>query len=495
MTEIRAREAQAGGGSTTLAAGAVGLREVLFQSITDMAPAAAIAASIPAGAAEAGGGLPLAVLLALVASLLCASCVGELAARIPAAGSVATFAAKGIHPGLGFLVGWGYAFATLLLPPLVLIQLGFTVAGTLNTEFGLSANLWWPWALIGAAIICIAGLAGVQASARMGSILGAFEILVFAVVGVLFVIHAGSHNTLAVFSTKYTPAARRGMSGILAGSVFTVLAFAGFEGAAPLAEEARNPRRTVRRAVLGATIGIGILYVFTTYAATVAFGPTHFATFGSSGPDSWEGLAKAFYGVLWVFVFLAIVNSTVANANAGVTAASRMTFSMGRIGVLPAPFADLSRRRAPWVAIVTSTAVTVVVMLSLGLSYGTTNAFNMLGTGIVIILAAVYIIVDAACIGYFLRNRSELDLLLHIVVPVLGIIAFIPAWLNAAGIPAFSFISPLPAPVSYMGPAVGIWMLLGVAYLIYHQRTHPQRVVNMGLVHLDLPAADPPTLS
>ena len=473
-------------GPTTLRAGAIGLREVLFQSITDMAPGAAIAASIPAGASEAGGGLPLAVLIALVASLLCASCVGQLAARIPAAGSVATFAAKGIHPAVGFLVGWGYAFAALLLPPLVLIQLGFTVAGTLNSEFGVPANLWWPWALAGAAIICVAGLAGVQASARLGSILGATEIVVFLAVGILFVVHAGSHNTLAVFGTKYTPHAHRGMSGIIAGSVFTVLAFAGFEAAAPLAEEARDPRRTVKRAVLGATVGIGILYVFTTYAAAVAYGPGRFSAFAGSGAASWEGLAKSFYGILWVFVFLAIVNSTLANSNAGVNVSSRTTFAMGRIGVLPGAFAVLSRNRAPWVAIVTSTAVTVALVLGLGFGYGTTNAFNMLGTGIVIILAAVYIIVDAACIGYFLRNRDELNVALHIVVPVLGIIAFIPAWLNAAGIPAFSFISPLTAPVSYMGPAVGIWMLLGVAYLVYHQRTHPQRVVDMGLVHLDL---------
>ncbi len=43
-------------GSPGLRRGAIGLREVLFQSITDMAPGAAIAASIPAGVAFAGGG-------------------------------------------------------------------------------------------------------------------------------------------------------------------------------------------------------------------------------------------------------------------------------------------------------------------------------------------------------------------------------------------------------------------------------------------------------
>ena len=56
-----------GESETTLLRDAVGLREVLFQSITAMAPAAAIAASIPSGAAFAGGSLPLSVLVALVA--------------------------------------------------------------------------------------------------------------------------------------------------------------------------------------------------------------------------------------------------------------------------------------------------------------------------------------------------------------------------------------------------------------------------------------------
>lgn len=485
-TDVSATSASA---RESLRADAIGLREVLFQSITDMAPGAAIAASIPAGAAFAGGSLPLAVILALVASLLSASCVAELAARIPSAGSLATYAAKGLHPSIGFLVGWGYAFAALLVPPLVLVQLGFTVAPTLHSQWGAyPSSLWWPWALLGAAIICLAGLFGVRTSARLGSILGAFEIAVFLAAGIFFVVHAGSHNTLSVFTDKYTGKGYKGFNGIFAGSVFTVLAFAGFEAAAPLAEEARNPRRTVRRAVLGATIGIGLLYVFTTYAASVAFGPSRFSGFAGSGPASWVGLSKSFYGLLWVFVFFAIVNSTVANANAGVTVSSRTSFAMSRVGVLPPALSRLSAlHRAPWVAIVVSTFVTVALTLGLGLGYGPTVAFSMLGTGIVIILAAIYIVTDAACLGYFLRNRPAFNFFLHLIVPILGIVAFLPAWLSAAGIRAFKFITPLAPPVSYMAYGVAAWTFLGLVYLAYHQRSHPERVTAVGLVHIDLP--------
>src|SRR5215469_6322902 len=237
---------------------AIGLREVLFQSITDMAPGAAIAASIPAGVAFAGGALPLAVLFALVASLFTAWTISQLASEIPAAGSLATYAARGIHPGVGFLVAWAYVLVGWLVAPLVLLQLGFTTAATMNTEFGWPANLWWPWSILGMLIVFGVGYFGIRTSARLGTILGVFEIGVFLVLAIFLVFHAGGHNTLSVFTTKYVPAGSYpGIKGVIAGSVFTVLAFLGFESAAPLAEEARNPKRTVQLAVMLSTLLIG----------------------------------------------------------------------------------------------------------------------------------------------------------------------------------------------------------------------------------------------
>ena len=118
------------------------------------------------------------------------------------------------------------------------VQLGFTVAGTINSEWSrYPANLWWPWAILGALIVLAAGFYGIRTSARMGTILGVSEIAVFLVLAVFFVVHAGRANTLSVFATGYTPSGYKGITGVIAGSVYTVLAFGGFEGAAPLAEE------------------------------------------------------------------------------------------------------------------------------------------------------------------------------------------------------------------------------------------------------------------
>src|ERR1700751_6166673 len=99
---MSATEQTVSGSAPGLRRDAIGLREVLFQSITDLAPAAAIAASIPAGAGLAGGALPRAVSFALVACLRGAWGSGLLAREMPASGSLATFAARGLRPSLGF---------------------------------------------------------------------------------------------------------------------------------------------------------------------------------------------------------------------------------------------------------------------------------------------------------------------------------------------------------------------------------------------------------
>ncbi|WP_243639714.1 APC family permease [Streptacidiphilus pinicola] len=467
---------------------AVGLREVLFQSVTSMAPGAAIAASIPAGAAFAGGSLPLSVLIALVACLFTASSVAELARHLPAAGSVSVYAAQGLHPAVGFVVAWGYVFVEALIPTLLLLQLGFTTAGTLHQEWpGYPVDLWWPWALLGALIICLAGLYGVRASARLGTVLGLFEIAVFVFFAVLLIGRAGGHNTLSVFGTGNVAPGQGALGGVVAGSVYTVLAFAGFEAAAPLAEEARDPRRTVRRAVLGATVGVGLVYVLTTYAMSVYFGPGRLAGFGVTGAASWEGVARASFGLFWVLVFFAVVNSTIANANAGLVVSTRTAFALGRIGVLPRAFARVHpRHRSPVVAVAAQTVVAVGATLGLGFAYDPATAFNLVATVIVIVVVCVYIVTNAACAGFFLRRgRSGLRPVRHLLFPLLGTAAFVPALLTAAGIPAFSFVSKLTAPVSYAGPVAGVWTLAGLVLLAVLWRRNRAAVMATGRVHLD----------
>jgi amino acid transporter len=340
--------------------------------------------------------------------------------------------------------------------------------------------------------VFVLGWFGVRLSTGAGTILGLFEILVFAALAVTLIIQAGDANTLSVFGTRYaTVEGFVGLSGVIAGSVYTILAFIGFEAAAPLAEEAKDPRRTIRLAVLYSCLGIGLFYVLTTYAATVAFGPDKFAEFPTSGNGNpWDALARAAWGAGWVLVFLAIANSAIANANASANAATRTWFAMGRIRLLPRPLEHVNPRwRSPDVAVVVQFLVGVVVSVWLGLQYGPLTAFALVGTIVTAVIIAIYMVVNLACLVFYLREgRAEFNPLLHGVVPLLGIAAFVPAFLTAVGIQAFDFISALPYPISLVGLVVGTWYLIGLVYLVVLMLTRPERLRETGRVFGEEPA-------
>jgi amino acid transporter len=480
--------------SAGLAREAIGLREVLFQSITHMAPAAAVAFSIIVGANFAAGALPLSVLFALVGCLLVAISIGQLAKQLPSAGGFYTYAARGLHPAVGFLVGWGYAFVEPLVAPLLFLIFGNVVAGTLQAEFGWSYDTWWVVAAVAAAVVVfVLGWFGVRLSTGAGTILGLFEILVFAALAITLIVKAGDANSLSVFGTGFaTVEGFGGLSGVIAGSVYTILAFIGFEAAAPLAEEAKDPRRTVRLAVVYSCLLIGLFYVLTTYAAAVFFGPEKFAEFPASGDGNpWDALARTAWGAGWVLVFLAIANSAIANANASANAATRTWFAMGRIRLLPRALAHVNPRwRSPDVGVVVQFVVGVVVAVWLGLQYEPLTAFALVGTIVTAVIIAIYMVVNLSCLVFYLRERREqFNLLLHGLIPLLGIAAFVPALLTAVGIKAFDFISSLPYPISLVGPVVGIWFAIGVVFLIVLATRSPDRLRATARVFGDEPAA------
>jgi amino acid transporter len=159
---------------------------------------------------------------------------------------------------------------------------------------------------------------------------------------------------------------------------------------------------------------------------------------------------------------------------------------MGRIGAFPRFLAQVHpKHRSPALAILTGFVITVAVTLGLGLGYDPVTAFIMVATALVIVLVAIYILMNAACIGYFARPGHDFKVMSHLVIPILGIVTFVPAWLTSAGLKVFSFVAPLSTPYSYMGPGVGGFMIIGVIYLIYLYQHDPQRVVEVGTVHLD----------
>jgi amino acid transporter len=157
---------------------------------------------------------------------------------------------------------------------------------------------------------------------------------------------AGENNTGNVFTLHFeTITGYHGFSGIASGSIYTILAFIGFEAAVPLAEEARNPRRTIQVAVVASCLVIGLFYVLTTYAGDVFFGPARYVSFSALGGGSpWIQLGRDVWGVGWVVVFFRHLELHVRQRERQHAGTTRTWFAMARIGLLPAPLAQIHPR-------------------------------------------------------------------------------------------------------------------------------------------------------
>ena len=116
---------------------AIGLPEVLFQSITHMAPAVATALSIGAATSFAGGITPLAVLFAMIAVLFTAYSMAQLAKHLPSAGGMFTYVRNGLGPFFGWLVAWGFALAEPLVMPLLLATVILLVFDIAHPRIGI----------------------------------------------------------------------------------------------------------------------------------------------------------------------------------------------------------------------------------------------------------------------------------------------------------------------------------------------------------------------
>ena len=471
--------------------GAVGLTEVLFQSITFMAPAVAAALSIGYATTFAGGITPLAVLFALIACLFTAYSMGQLGRRMTSAGGMYTWVSRGLGPFFGWLVAWVYTLAGPVVPAALYASFGFFGAAFITELTGFSNE--WLWLVLTIAcglLVWALTYYGIKLSTRVGVILGVVEIGIFLVVSILLIAKAAKPVDASVFIP-----ANGDIIPALQGMVFCILAFVGFEGAAPLGEEAREPRRTIPRAVVLSCVLIGLFYIFCYYAATVFFGPANMQAdfIGANEGNPWGGMAEQVLpGIGSLLVTFAIVNSSIANANAGANASTRVIFSLGRSRLLPGALSAVHPvHRTPVNAVHVQGVIGLVLGVGLSLLFngeaagGPLTTYFFIGYMLGLSFAAMYVTVNVATIGYFLgEGRADFNVFKHVVVPILGIIAMVIGFVSALGgvtIPVLNIdLPPLGVPFNYAPLIVGVWVLAGIVLFFMLRMRNPQATSEIG---------------
>jgi len=140
------------------------------------------------------------------------------------------------------------------------------------------------------------------------------------------------------------------------------------------------------------------------------------------------------------------------------------------------------------VGVIGQLIVGIGVALPLGFFFQPLPAFILVATMITAVVILIYIALNLAAIRFYLtEHRGEFNVLNHLVVPLVGIAFFIPVWLTAMGIRAFSFVVRLSGPARFTGLVVGLWLAIGVAYLIYLYARAPQRVQETGRIFIEEP--------
>jgi len=271
----------------------------------------------------AGSALVVSMVVAAVIAFFTALSFAELAAWQPVEGSVYEYARQVISPFSGFLAGWMWMASNTFTGAAV--SLGF--AYYLTASFpDLPAN-------VVAAVLCLAFTAlnffGVRKSARLNTILVASKLLILG----FFVVFGATNANTANFA-PFEPF----NAGVLYGAYFIFFAYTGFGRAAVVAEEVKDAKRNVPRAMLLSLAVSTIIYVL---VGIVAVGLVGSATLA----DSNSPLAAAI-GVTGSPLPVQVVafGGLLATASVLLTAilgVSRMAYSMARRRDMPQVLAKL----------------------------------------------------------------------------------------------------------------------------------------------------------
>ena len=143
---------------------------------------------------------------------------------------------------------------------------------------------------------------------------------------------------------------------MLAAAVLAYYSFMGFETSANMAEEMRDARRVYPKALFGALLTAGVVYLLVGLGVSIVAPPDQLAS--SSGPLL-EVVSIADIGVPErLFSLIAVANGALLT----MIMASRLTFGMARDGLLPSMLARvLPGRRTPWAAVVATTAIAMIL--------------------------------------------------------------------------------------------------------------------------------------
>ena len=451
-------------------------------SVALMAPSMAANINPQGTAGTVGRAVPLAFLLAAVGVLLVAYGFVRLCQYFHHAGSVYAFVGATLGPRAGLVSGFGllgtYCFYGVVTS---------SATGIFGTAFLEAVGIWtdppsWaPFLLVAIALLGALALTIVPAK-RGTSVLLTVEgvtVALILVISAIVLVRLVSGNVPADAPSPdagftldvFTVAPGTDLSAVFLGVVFGFLSFAGFEAAATLGEEARNPRRDIPRAILGTAVFGGVYFVVVTAIEMMAFGTDEAGVAAFASSPSLLGDLGSSYIAGWVgdLITLGAAISAFGCCLACVVGASRLTYAFARDTrrdtARAGGLASTTAAGTPAVAAIVVTAVMALVQLVCAVFFDAEAFDTFLWSGTIgtLILLVAYLLTTVGAIRLvFVQRRMPAVPMWQVVVPLLALVVL--------GYTVYRNVAPYPAyadgPAFWFPIVAGAWLLVGLVAVV-----------------------------
>ncbi|HEY4949963.1 MAG TPA: APC family permease [Candidatus Acidoferrales bacterium] len=395
--------------------GALSPLETLAQSVSTIAPTTTPAATIPLVCALAGNGTWLAYLLATIAILLVALCIARFAKYSASPGSLYTYASMILPPWLGATAAWSlllayvatgssviggfYHFANLLLRDAT----GHEISAVLLVLLGTGTCVWIAYR-------------DVKISARLMLWMEAVSVAVIVIVIALVLLRHGFH-------LDWEQLKMRGMtgSGLRLGLVLALFSFVGFESATTLGAEARNPLKTIPRAVIQSAIIGGAFFTVCAYTEVLGF-RTAGQDLGTSPAPMHVVAAVGGVPLFGLLIDIGALVSMFAGTLACITAAARVLLLMAHNGLAHGSLRTThARNETPsYAVVVTGIAAVLPVAVLAARGASGLDVYGWLGSLATYGFIVAYALVCIALTRY-LRNHGAYTFAAQILSGLAGL--------------------------------------------------------------------------
>jgi amino acid transporter len=451
--------------------GALGLVDISASTMANIGPAYSFYFGFAGIVIAAGIASPLVIVVAIVAIALLGNTLSQFSRAQPSTGGFITFIGKTFGGTTAvttaLVAGAGYIIA---IAGVIVISGGFL---SIMIQYYTGTNI--PWIIFSALFTAgamVMMFRGVAVSTRLAGLFFAFELLVLLVVSIAVLIKNGGHLSSVPFQPSHLT---NHFSGLALAFPLAVYLFIGWENSAALAEETNNPRHNVPRAVFLSIALMAFTYLLLSYATVTGF---HYNATALTAPlIPFIAVAHSIAAWLAFIAYLAGLTSTLGVLIAAVNSQCRLIFNAGREGLLPSWIGRVHPvRRTPVNAIIAFVGIAGVITLGWALGHwigGHANSLDALdfffeaSTMGTILILFVYFASNVALPFYYRKYRpAEFNILKHIVLPFLGMVAIaVPIY--------YLFKPPQPQPYNWFPwVAVGL-IVVFVFYSIWLVRRDP----------------------